>query len=337
MWVTMTKQGPRIANLILDGIVEPKLPGAFNIPPFSDLIRSDDGNELSFLLEIENPLTIDLSVQSEWKKIPASPWKITTEPEQLVIGPNGNGTLRFKASVDSEKDFLPLPNCTLKFAAGERSGENLFRLPVDVDAYLLKNRPTLVARQYEAPIIDGKIDDIAWQRQPDIPEFLDIDLTTPVSVRTEGWVCYDEDYYYLAVRCYEPFLDMLKTDANRRDGELFEDDSIEIFIDTNRDRKSYYQFIVNSAAIVYDAIGFDSSFDTNVKAATSKDENSWIIEVAIPWVDIKTQSAIKGSKMGFLFSRARKLKGKETEQVMQYPSADLGNHRPDFFGNLNLE
>ena len=84
-------------------------------------------------------------------------------------------------------------------------------------------------------------------------------------------------------------------------------------------------------------VGFDPSFDTKVKAATSKDENSWIIEVAIPWVDIKTQSPIKGSKMGFLFSRARKLKEKKAEQILQYPSADLGNHRPEFFGNLDLE
>jgi hypothetical protein len=336
-WITMTKEGPRIANLVLDGIVEPKVPGAFNIPSFTDLKRADTANELSFSLEIKNPLTTDLSIQAEWKKDPASAWTVASEPEQLLIHPEGNGILRFKASASREKDLLPLPSCTVKFSAAERTVAKTFRLPIDADTYLLKNRPTLVARQYEAPIIDGKIDDPAWQRPPDLPEFLDIDLTTPASVRTKGWVCYDEDYYYLAVRCYEPFLDMLKTDADRRDGELWEDDSIEIFLDTNRDRQSYYQFIVNSAAVVYDAIGFDPSFDTNVKAAASKDEGSWIIEVAIPWTDITTQSPIKGSKMGFLFSRVRKLKEKKAEQVMQYPSADLGNHRPEYFGNLNLE
>jgi hypothetical protein len=336
VWITMGEKGPQIANLLLDGIVEPKLPGVFNIPVFTDLKRADTGDELSFSLKIENPLTVDLNVQTEWKKIPDSPWTITTQPEQLTIPPDSSGTLRFKASASRKDGLLPLPNCTLKFAAGQRKGENTFRLPLNADAYLQKILPTLTVKQYQAPIIDGKIDDPAWQRQPDIPGLLDKDLTTPVTAKTEGWICYDEDYYYVAVRCYEPLLDSIKTDAVKRDGMLWEDDSVEIFIDADNDRKEFHQVIVNSNAVIYDAVGFDFSFNTDVKAAASKDESSWIVEVAIPWADIKTKSPIKGTKMAFLLARTRTIKG-EANQLMQYPPTNGNHHSSKFFGNLDMQ
>ena len=308
------------------------------IHAFTDIEVTGAGNEVDFSLEIENPLTVDLDIQIEWEKVRTSSWIITSVPEQLLIRPGGKGLFRFKAHVSEEENFFPLRQCKVKFAAAERNGEIRLSLPIDVDAHLRKHRPTLVAKQIASPpTIDGKLDDIIWQRGADVFDFVSMDIVHSPSVRTEAWVAYDDKYYYVAMRCHEPFPDMLKTSTTERDGQVWNDDSVEIFLDTNRDRKTYYQFIVNANGVLYDAFGYDKSFDCSVQVAVTRDESAWTIELAIPWADVKVAPPIKMAKMGFLLVRTRKAKQEEAAEVLQYPPVNGGNHRKEYFGNLNLK
>ncbi len=316
-----------------------------NVQAFTNIKTAEDDNKLDFSLEIENPLTVNLQVQFEWEKEPESSWMITSEPEKLLIRPGNKGLIRFKAHATDENNLLVLPVCNIKFTALEQNEEGRLRLmlPFDSDSYLIKHRPNLIAKQCNsAPIIDGKIDDSIWQRKPDVFKFIGIEylpfdrLEYP-SVRTEVWFTYDQTNFYVAMRCYEPLIDMLKTDVNKRDGNLWTDDSIEVALDTNRDRKSYYHFMINAAGVIYDAFGLNNSYDTDVKAAVSKDNDGWNVELAIPWANIKVQPPVSGAKMGFLFARTRKTQQEDMAQFLQYPPLNGWNHRKEYYGNLDME
>ena len=337
VWVTMTEHEPQIATLALDGILESAGElGAFDISSFTDLKINDTEDELEFSLEIENPLAVDMRVQIEWEKNSASSWTINSAPEKLLIRPDGKRLFQFKAEFVEGGIFFPLPVCKVTFTASGRSGISKLGLPVDADEYLIKHRPNLVARQYQSkPAIDGRIDETIWQREPDASAFVDLYPENPASVKTEGWFAYDETNFYVAIRCYEPLMDMLKSSVDKRDGAVWKDDVIEVFLDTNRDRKSYYHFAVNTAAVVYDALGTENSHNTDIKAAAFKESNYWNVELAIPWADIKVSPPLSGTKMGFLLARTRHTE--HVFQVLQYPPVNGGNHRKEFFGNLELQ
>lgn len=79
------------------------------------------------------------------------------------------------------------------------------------------------------------------------------------SVNTEAWLAYDDNNLYLSVRCIEPNLDKLVTKTTKRDGRVWQDDSIEFMIDTNLDRKTYFHFVANAAGVIYDGMKTDKS------------------------------------------------------------------------------
>ena len=106
--------------------------------------------------------------------------------------------------------------------------------------------------------------------------------------------------------------------------------SDKIFIDTNRDRKTYYQLVVNTAGTTYDALCYDKTFEMNAKVAASKKDNSWTVEVAIPWENINTASPVENTKMGFALVRTRT----QTDEMQQYPVFFGPNHQPEMFGDL---
>ena len=64
-------------------------------------------------------------------------------------------------------------------------------------------------------------------------------------MKTEAWLSYDESFLYVAVRCYEPLLRDVLSDTVERDGNLRDEDSIEILFDANHDKKTFQHFGVN--------------------------------------------------------------------------------------------
>ncbi|MDP6506231.1 MAG: sugar-binding protein, partial [Planctomycetota bacterium] len=94
------------------------------------------------------------------------------------------------------------------------------------------------------PVIDGKLDDKAWPKIQPFSPFLISGTKTPAPIQTEVKACFDGGALYFAIVCLDPSSPKLKAKYDRRDGPLWEDDAIEIFI--NPDDRTYYQFILNS-------------------------------------------------------------------------------------------
>ena len=334
-WVSMTKDGPRVANLALNGIFESEVLGVFDLNPFYDIKTNQAGDELSFSLEIENPLAVDMNIHIGWVQDHSSYWVVRSEYREAAIKPGTKEIIKFTADANEQGDFLPLPTCKVKFATTLGDGDGILRLPVDLDSYLLKHRPNLLVRRCETrPVIDGKIDDEIWHRKPDVPSLDVQSWENPTDIETEVWLAYDQDSIYLAMRCGEPLMNLLKNNVTERDGRVWQDDSFEVLLDTNRDRKSYYQFMVNSNGVVYDIFSTDRSYNAHIESVASKEDDCWVVEMSIPWDDLEVAEPLGTAKMGFLFARTRRTEG---YQVLQYPYVNGGNHRVEFYGNLSLE
>jgi hypothetical protein len=137
--------------------------------------------------------------------------------------------------------------------------------------------------------IDGNLRDAAWKKGRAISAFQTLNGETP-KAQTTGTILTDADYLYLAFRCDEPEMNKLQQTQKPRDGALWNNDCVEIFIAPFENQKTFYHFIVDINGQIYDALNSngneDNRYDLGIIAATQKQVNSWTMEMAIPLCDL---------------------------------------------------
>ncbi|MGC9317391.1 MAG: sugar-binding protein, partial [Armatimonadota bacterium] len=167
--------------------------------------------------------------------------------------------------------------------------------------------PVATAGMTDAPpAIDGVLGDACWADSSAILRgFVETDMSAFAPVRTDARVCWDAERLYIGVRCEEPNTDALRAQMTERDDAIWRDDCIELFLDTNHDRKTYAHVIVNSLGTVYDdRIPGDASWDADVDAAAQTGDDFWAVEVAIG-LDSLGGAPRPGDVWGFNLGRER--------------------------------
>lgn len=100
------------------------------------------------------------------------------------------------------------------------------------------------------PNVDGKLDDAAWGGAAVIERLARDTPRTTVRVRA------DERALYVGVLCQHHDGQPPQAQKFDRDGALWRDDCIEIWIAPDLNRVVNYQFVVNSANSIYDAMNY---------------------------------------------------------------------------------
>ncbi len=130
----------------------------------------------------------------------------------------------------------------------------------------------------EVPNIDGKKDKI-WDNAYWV-ELMKRDGSTPEK-KTKVGSLYDDNNIYFYFDIEEPNIDNLKADVLQRDGEVWNDDCVEIIIKVKKD---VYHFIVNSKGVLYDEKNKNIYWNPEYKVGVDikKGEKKWSVEVGIP-------------------------------------------------------
>ena len=160
--------------------------------------------------------------------------------------------------------------------------------------------------------IDGKLDDSGWKKAPSV--WLRNRKGERAEVSTQVFMLRDKDHFYFAFRCEEPETAKLVAAARKHDDhELWEDNCVEVYLDTRADRKEYYQIMLSSKNCVTDLHPRPGvmGWDWNSKAVTAvsiQPGKSWCAELKIPR---SSMDSAKG-KIHADFSRFRTLTDKTT-------------------------
>lgn len=169
----------------------------------------------------------------------------------------------------------------------------------------------IVQRTDKAPVIDGKLDDACWETARQNTTFYEYNnlIPTPTPLRTVFQLAYDEKGVYLAIKLYEKDMKKLKaTITQRGDQNLWMDDSVEIYFDSNATSIGFRKFIVNALATqssLYrmDPANVDPAWSPEGwQVATSKDDKAWYLEGFFPWCDLG-KSASDGDLWRFALCR----------------------------------
>jgi len=141
-----------------------------------------------------------------------------------------------------------------------------------------------------APVIDGDLSDPAWAAVDPlaafVPNALDVTKQQP-DAATTAWVTRDAMQLYIAIRCAEPNMAGLSVQGGSRDDPVWMGDSVDVFLSTGADPEPYVHLIINPANVQWDAFTGefqnDTTWDAEWRSATARGDDSWTIELAIPW------------------------------------------------------
>ena len=185
-----------------------------------------------------------------------------------------------------------------------------------------------IAKLGAAPVVDGRLD-AACQGKASV--LRPMDPRGRAKPATRFFVGHTEDHLWVFAVCEEPSMATLKERLPKGKGKVWRDDSVEFFLDSNFDQRTYYQFIANSAgnALVYhvraNPAGKTTSEEVSAQGwrfAVHKEAKRWCLELLVPLSVVKARPGLWG--IGLV--RNRWASGRE--QHFFYPQRVWLFHRP---------
>lgn len=182
------------------------------------------------------------------------------------------------------------------------------------------------------PTIDGDLSDPAWTKAIAASGFTYSGRSTMPPYQMVMRLLWDEDWLYMAVEIDEPAMNKTVTTAYGRDAYVFNDDSIEWFVDPWHTHTDYYQFGINLACAMWDSHISEKAWDCDWRAAVAKTDAAWYVEAAMPLAQFTKRMVRPGAVWGFNLCHERQAGG--SRELINWSNV-MGNfHTPDLFGHL---
>ena len=125
--------------------------------------------------------------------------------------------------------------------------------------------------------------------------------------RSVARVMCDDQNLYVAFDCLEPDMDRLTVAGKNRDDDVWQGDTVEIFLDPKHthDIKGYYHIAINPAGVTMDTKGGDKSWNPKLQVATKLGDGIWRVELAIPFADLGIEAGKIPTVWGLNLTRYR--------------------------------
>jgi hypothetical protein len=175
--------------------------------------------------------------------------------------------------------------------------------------------------------VDGVLDEEEWKLAKPSPQFIQIDPQQGSSpnFQTTVLVLYNRQYLYFGFICYDSLgKKAIRATDFRRDFGIRSHDHVAIAFDGFNDHRNAMALMANAYGVqrdllVFDDILTDIDWDGLWKVRTTRNNDGWIAEIAIPWQTLrypKTKDSTQ--KWGFNVYRTRRLSN-EISSFSPYP------------------
>ena len=173
-------------------------------------------------------------------------------------------------------------------------------------------RPSVRAfRTARMPVIDGRLDEPEWQQAPAITNFIQQLPRTgyPAQFQTDVRVLYDADRLYIGATMFDTEPQKAITSGKERDFVSSASDLFGLVLDTFKDRRNSFLFLVNPAGAVRDEQTYNDSrtiveaWEGVSRARTSINDSSWTVELMIPLRTLRFDAARSPQEWGLNFIR----------------------------------
>jgi len=176
--------------------------------------------------------------------------------------------------------------------------------------------------------LDGKLNEPYWQQCEPAGDFIQQEPQdgAPATEKTEFKILMDDKNFYFGIICYDSEPDKIIGIEMKRDARLFNNDNIEIFLDTFNDKKNCYYFQTNPVAARYDAMVTDEGKSVNAdwntiwRVSCRQHEKGWTAEISIPFHAIR----FKEGETSWGINIGREIRRKTEKTFWSYIPRALG-------------
>jgi hypothetical protein len=164
--------------------------------------------------------------------------------------------------------------------------------------------------------IDGQLNEEVW-KSVGSSDFVQVEPQqgSQPKLKSTVWMTFDDSTLYVAARLEQPggFFSFQQRDL-RRDYFMNESDSFSVILDTLGDGRNAFSFGVNPFGAqldmqVVDGDRFERNWDTLWRSATTRDEQGWTVEIAIPFKSLRSAPNVK---WGVQFARRARKSNEDT-------------------------
>jgi hypothetical protein len=170
-----------------------------------------------------------------------------------------------------------------------------------------KKRAIVIPKASGQIVIDGKLDEQAWDNAAVFKDFYNIGpgYNTEPSKPTVAYVMYDEHFLYIGFKCWDD-KDKIRATVAKRD-QVFGEDNVRVWLGTYNDRRRAYILGFNPLGIQQDGIytegqGADFTPDIVMESKGVIEDWGWSVEVKVPFKSLR-YIAGKGKLWGFNVAR----------------------------------
>ena len=155
----------------------------------------------------------------------------------------------------------------------------------------------------EAPVLDGVLDDEAWEDALPLDHFVQRDpqVGEPTSEPTQVRVVYTAQAIYFGFVCRDSSPDQIVATERRRDEDLTKDDSVAILLDTFLDGRNAFLFRTNALGTQFDALvteegrDINNSWDEKWESSAAVNGQGWTAEIMIPFTSLRMRQEETGT------------------------------------------
>ncbi|MFA6566768.1 MAG: prolyl oligopeptidase family serine peptidase [Victivallales bacterium] len=227
-------------------------------------------------------------------------------------------------------------------AAQLEEGENLTPYQTALDAAPLQTQegnqdkvitevPKYEPRRFDETVaLDGRLEEAVWEKAEKL-DLVNINGQTAIE-QTEARIWYNAEGIYIGIKCFDENAGENECKISERDGSVWTDSSIEVFIDPKLTRSYYYQLAFNQKGVQSDAFCGDLSWNGAWRVATHTDGNYWSAEVFLPFGETGIDRGT-GDWWGMNICRNNRNKKEFNCWSPTYGSY----HTPERFGQIHID
>jgi len=278
---------------------------------FEDKMVREEGGFLTVSITniYEEPFVTEIRWDTE-----GTDWEV--EPSNIEVEIPGGGVEVPSFTVKYEGEIYPLPTVHIRYPWGEGK---LY----DYEFFAHITR-TLKIPSGSAPQIDGNLGDGEWAESAIVDYFCSPEGEKMTIEDTVFYFTYDNENLYIRADC-EQESDFV-VNATERDGAVWMDDCVGFFLSPGGLEGDIYQIYFNPDGVIFDQRIFtneqgylDGEVEWNVDClvATDRGDTRWSIEIAIPFLALKTETPRPGDEWRINFRRKEPSLGSTAD--WQYP------------------
>ena len=173
-----------------------------------------------------------------------------------------------------------------------------------------KRSQIVIAHTDMPPKIDGVIDDACWRTATHAAGFYRSGGTSPVVDQTETWICADDRRIYFAFNCLDSHPELIAARETTRDSDgIFQDDQINIDIDSQSSRRNLSSFFVTPRGTQKQFL--EGGTADNIvwagdwQAATKRTKDGWTCEISIPFALLRYPHGTRSFGIGLFRKQVR--------------------------------